>query len=75
MRSGRISFQAVILQHVHLVTGVKNIFAQINTRIDFWNSGAFGERLHNSYGYSTQSVLNACIKLDTQKEHWKLSVI
>ena len=36
-----IVFQSVILQHVQLVTGAKNICAQTESGLDFWNHGAF----------------------------------
>ena len=43
-----IIFQTVILKHVRLVTGAKNICAQIDAQLYSWNSGAFDEIICDS---------------------------
>ena len=48
-----INFQTVILQRIHLVTGTKNILAQIITRITLWNIGELDKVLNNFYATDT----------------------
>ena len=44
-----IIFHMVILQHIWLVTGTKNICTQIYARLKLWNKSAFGELVCDSY--------------------------
>ena len=37
------------MQRVHLVTGAKNICAQIDSRLESWNKGKFDELVGDSY--------------------------
>ena len=49
-----IIFQSVILQRVQLDTGAKNICAQIEFQLDFWNCGAFDELVKNTHTATTR---------------------
>ena len=44
-----VILKSVILQRIPLVTGDKNICAQITAKIDLWNNGAFDELVSESY--------------------------
>ena len=46
-------FQKVILQHVPLVTGARNIRDRIDDQIDLWNSGSFDELVCDYYYVAT----------------------
>ena len=40
-------FQTVILQHVYLVFGERNICDWITSHLDLWNRGTYDELVHN----------------------------
>ena len=44
-----IIFQSVILQHILLITGAKNIPARIKFQLDSLNCGALGELVNDTY--------------------------
>ena len=65
-----IVFQTVISQRVRLITGTKNIFAQIDDRFDSWNSGDFDEVVYDSYTAATGYLGRSCMNKSAEQRHY-----
>ena len=62
-------FHTVILQHVLLVSGAKNIRVLINNRLDLWNSRSFKELVNDFYSVSTMYLVRAHGTQNQEQHH------
>ena len=61
--------QTVILQHVHLITGAKNIRALIDTKPELWNIGVFNKLVNNFYTTATGYLGRALGNQNAEQHH------
>ena len=62
-------FQLVLFKRIWLITGAKNICAQIYDQLTYWNPGSFEKLLYNSYSVVMRYLGRACGTHNVEQRH------